>query len=262
MNGSEIRASSENLERFLREDLNSKTKEALINYRLFYELKLAAALAGYSLAIYQSDVDRDGFDVILDDFDTSRKIQLKTVMASSTTSSWDIHRSILRPHIDFADRLGFGEDTFGIGVQGAVILIVLTPKDGGINVSYFVTDVFIISAFRFELIKKESANLSVALKKFFREIRGGSANSRIAIPKSLFIEAKSINHLLALLGFHSIHSHMWQHHLLGIADDFFGKPRHPSTVDIPIEKLKLIVADELVEYTNSIEVHKSLQGVR
>ncbi len=72
------------LETFLLEGENSRTKESLVNYRLFYDLKLAAALQGYDLSLYTPDVDRDGFDIILDDQDSVRKIQLKTVSNDST----------------------------------------------------------------------------------------------------------------------------------------------------------------------------------
>ena len=68
---------SNNLESFLFKEKNSRTKESLVNYRLFYDLKLAAALDGYDLSLYTPDVDRDGFDIIIDDHDSVRKIQLK-----------------------------------------------------------------------------------------------------------------------------------------------------------------------------------------
>ena len=78
---------SSQLEKFLLADVNSRAKESLINYKLFYDLKLSAALDGYDLSLYTPDVDRDGFDIILDDRDSVRKIQLKTVLITNKGAS-------------------------------------------------------------------------------------------------------------------------------------------------------------------------------
>ena len=63
---------------------NTHAIEELFNYRLLYDLKLAAFAHGYHLLTYYTDVDHDGFDVILDDRDYLRKIQLKTVAKDSS----------------------------------------------------------------------------------------------------------------------------------------------------------------------------------
>ena len=44
------------LESFLFKEENSRTKESLVNYQLFYDLKFAAALRGYDLSLFTPDV--------------------------------------------------------------------------------------------------------------------------------------------------------------------------------------------------------------
>ena len=73
------------IEQWLIEPRNSHAKESLLNNRLFYDVKLAAARRGYYLNTYFDDVDKDGFDVIFDDQDTLIKTQLKTVASTAPT---------------------------------------------------------------------------------------------------------------------------------------------------------------------------------
>ena len=114
----------------LLKEQNTHAIEELFNYRLLYDLKLAAFDRGYHLLTYYTDVDHDGFDVILDDRDNLRKTQLKTVASDSGTKSWGIHRSILRPVPNNFEPLGFNYDVNNPnwGVEGGVILIDYEPK--------------------------------------------------------------------------------------------------------------------------------------
>src|SRR5210317_2265514 len=115
------------LEDFLNEKPNLHAREELLNYRLLFDLKLAAMHVGYHLLTYYSDVDHDGFDLIFDDRHTVRKIQLKTASKVSTTPNWKIHRSIIRPTRDNWERLGFAHQGFihetEAGVEGGFVLM-------------------------------------------------------------------------------------------------------------------------------------------
>ena len=95
------------LEKFLFAPKNSHAKESLINNKLLFDLKLAAAERGYFLNVYLPEVDKDGFDMIFDDHDLVVKTQLKTVMRGAGTSSWKIHKRILRPTVDLVENFGF-----------------------------------------------------------------------------------------------------------------------------------------------------------
>lgn len=143
------------LESFLYQEKNSRTKECLVNFRLFYDLKLAAALRGYDLSLYTPDVDRDGFDIIVDDHDSVRKIQIKTVLKNSSTTAWHIHKTMLRPDVEFCDQLGFEPSPFGTGVQGGVILMELEPKPSSMGLRYYYTDVFVVTALYLKIVNRK-----------------------------------------------------------------------------------------------------------
>ena len=68
-------------------------------HRLFLDVKVAAARRGYYLNTYFDDVDHDGFDVIFDDQDYIKKIQVKSVGINNSTNSWSIHKRILRREV-------------------------------------------------------------------------------------------------------------------------------------------------------------------
>lgn len=67
------------LEEFLNQPRNMHAREQILMHRLFLDLKTAAAQRGYYLNTYFDDVDQDGFDVIFDDHDHIKKIQVKSV---------------------------------------------------------------------------------------------------------------------------------------------------------------------------------------
>ncbi len=74
---------------------NTDAREEVLNHRLHYDLKIAPAERDYHLLSYIADVDHDGFDVILDDRDNLRKIQLKSTVKKV---------SVFRPEIYFMVR--------------------------------------------------------------------------------------------------------------------------------------------------------------
>ena len=74
------------LEKFLLEPSHCHAKESILMNKLIFDFKLAASIRGYHLESYTSDVDHEGFDIIFDDQDQIKKLQVKTVMGN------DLHR--------------------------------------------------------------------------------------------------------------------------------------------------------------------------
>ena len=239
-------------ESFLFKADNSRTKESLVNYRLFYDLKLAAALAGYDLSVYTPDVDRDGFDIILDDQDNVRKIQLKTVLKSAKTQRWDIHRTMLRPDIEFCEALGFEQTQSGTGVQGGVILMELDPQGSSMGISYYYTDIFVITALSLGIVNKKPKIRQSVFNSFHKNIMNGTSNEKMPVPKSLFIEAKSSEHLLGLMSLHNKINHCWWHHLISFGQDHFAEHINDSDLPAPKIKLRSIIKSDLLKLTKGL----------
>lgn len=84
------------LKAFLSEPINSVTRERIFFNRLYYDLKLAAARRGYALTVFEPEVDRESYDIVLDDGDVERRFQLKTRMADSKTKTWEVKRPMER----------------------------------------------------------------------------------------------------------------------------------------------------------------------
>jgi hypothetical protein len=206
------------------EEQNTHAIEELFNYRLLYDLKLAAFVRGYHLLTYYTDVDHDGFDVILDDRDYLRKIQLKTVAKSASTQSWDIHRSIIRPVPNNFEPLGFNYDVENPnwGVEGGVVLIEYEPKGEAIDVSYYFTDIFIITALSLGLLPHRHGGTVEAARALRADRFNETSNAKIGVAKGLFIEAATPQHWLALIGLHSEHSNGWRHCVRALASEEWG----------------------------------------
>jgi hypothetical protein len=68
---------------FLRDPKNSVTKERIYFHKLVFDLQLAAAKANYALQLFQLEVDREGFDLVVNDGELERRLQVKTVLLSS-----------------------------------------------------------------------------------------------------------------------------------------------------------------------------------
>lgn len=240
------------LESFLFKEENSRTKESLVNYRLFYDLKLAAALKGYDLSLYTPDVDRDGFDIILDDQDSVRKIQLKTVLKNATTSTWHIHKTMLRPDIEFCEELGFEPTQSGTGVQGGVILMELDPQIKSMDIRYYYTDVFVITALYLGIVNRSPKIRKTIFNSYYKNIMSGSSNDKMPVPKSLFVEAKSPEHLLGLMALHNRINHCWWHHLINIGKDHFIDLIDDTKLPAPNNNLRVRIADELLMLTEGL----------
>ena len=88
------------LKEFFVEPRNTARREALLLNKLSYDFQLASAISGYYLKTYISDVDDNGYDVILDSEMVSHKIQVKSFLSSSKTSSWAISKGLIKPDLN------------------------------------------------------------------------------------------------------------------------------------------------------------------
>src|SRR5690606_36943725 len=98
---------------------------------------------GYALAVFQPEVDRDAYDVVLDDGDYERRFQLKSYLKDAGTSKWDIGKNLLRPEDVYAEKLCLELPLCGYG--GGVILIEIDAAAEHPSVEYLFTDYFIIA---------------------------------------------------------------------------------------------------------------------
>jgi hypothetical protein len=189
------------LSKFLEEDANLHAREELFNYRLLFDMKAASAVNGYHLQTYYSDVDHDGFDIIFDDGDNLRKVQLKTVSGTASTATWHIHKSIIRPSYNNCEELGF--DLNQHGVEGGVILMDYKIDEGQqISTSYYFADIYIINAITLGLIGRHG-NTRNAAGSVRHEASKGASQEKVGSAKGLFVPAASPQHLLRLVGLHS-----------------------------------------------------------
>ena len=207
---------------FLNEQSNSHAKEELFNHRLLYDLKLAASDRKYHLQSYYSDVDHDGFDVIFDDGDNLRKIQLKTVGRDSTKNSWPIHKSILRPLANNYEELGFNFDG-NWGVEGGVVLVeYFIDELNAIQVKYFYTDIYIINGISLEVIPRHG-NTRNAADNIRNDLQTGGSREQVMVPRGLFVKVASPQHLLCMLGMHSTLKYSgWQRRIRSLSSENWG----------------------------------------
>ncbi len=229
------------LENYLNEPGNSHAKESLINNKLFYDLKLAAAEGGCFVNLYLPEVDKDGFDIILDDQTILTKLQLKTVMKSAGTTSWDIHKSLLRPSEQYFDQLGFEASQTGTGYQGGIILIEINTNNR-LEVEYYYTDIILLLGIRDEIIKQSSPPTKKAIKKLFSDLNTGLSHEKVTIYKSMFIKANNPSGLLALIGLHNKeNTSIWRCHIQTMV-----WPCNEDALPAPYEKLKEFINSELL----------------
>ncbi|NEY92281.1 hypothetical protein [Tabrizicola oligotrophica] len=129
---------------FLSKSLNQTTRERIFFNRLAFDLKIAAARVGYHMHLYEPDVDRDGFDIIVEDGETTRYLQLKAVLSSADKNYWQISVDLLRPRPDVAEFYGKAPVEGGRG--GGVILIEIDDENEDGNVTYSYTDYDFLAA--------------------------------------------------------------------------------------------------------------------
>lgn len=236
------------LEEYLYESGNSHAKESLINNRLFYDLKLAAARRGYFLNIYHPEIDHEGFDVILDDGDCLLKVQLKTKMKEAATNSWKIHKTLLRPNIDTHEDLGFEASATGTGYQGGIILIEVEDDNNALKVDYYYTDIILILGIESEIVNMIKPPTKKMLMSFFKKLQAGTSHETITVPMKLFFKACSAEGLLALMGLHNdTNTGYWRYHIQKIVNC-----SDESKLPAPIAVMKKHINEEIGSISDSV----------
>jgi hypothetical protein len=210
------------------QDSNTHAREAIFNYRLLYDLAVAGAEREYWLAVFQPAVDHDGYDIVLDDADATRYIQNKTLLPNASTRSWKIHRKLLRPSFNYTcynctmqRAFGFENDACGEGMEGGVIIKQIGFVDNEMAVSYYYTDLYIITAFRVGIIKRHNEGTRTQRKAgdIVHKL-GEHPTGTVSIPRSMFLSAKSPGHLLGMMGLHNskvLDSLSWRNNIIRLS---------------------------------------------
>jgi len=229
------------LHSFLQAEANSRAREFMLTSRVAHDLMIAAATRNYALLAYYPTVDSDGFDLIVDDRDRTCMLQLKSFLAGGKATRWAIHRKLLRPTLLEIEWFGFEPSATGEGRGGGVLLIEAEVKDSTVWLKYRYTDICILTAFWMGLIPLQGNSIKTinALRNRLAAEPGGSVD----LPKTAFLEARSPEHLLALMGLHSRHSHsVWPGLLIRLArHEYEGKPLAPSSKDV----IRNLISEEL-----------------
>lgn len=199
---------------FCRAPANSVTRERIFFHKLYFDLKLAAARRGYALNLFEPEVDRDAYDVMLDDGDTQRRVQLKTVLKSAKTATWKSNKRFMRLEQVYGEKLGLAPLDCGVG--GGFVLIEIDDSDDEGRVGYIYTDYYVIQAMANHMIHeklsrrgykafgqpaKDRADFAA---DFMAEIHSGSARDPIQLLPKHFIRAAGTDQLLTLLGLHAV----------------------------------------------------------
>lgn len=194
----------------------------------------AAAVRGYDLAIYLPVVDRDGFDLIVDDRDSLMPLQLKSFAGAA--SDWKIHRRLLRPARHYVKAYGFEESPRGEGLGGGVILIDIDSTETEITPSYLYTDINILTAFWLDIIRRQAAFHEVV-----RKVRGAletEPGGKVKLTKSAFLRARTPEHLLALAGLRSRFHGAWPNQLFSVAAHDFAGAELPALREAIVKDIR------------------------
>jgi hypothetical protein len=200
------------LTKFFLDTRNSVTRERLLLHRLSFDLYVAAAKRGYALALFSIEVDREGYDLVLDDGDYEARLQLKSILSSSTTRVWKTVKHLLRPQLLVAEKLGFELSPEGVGLGGGIVLIEFNTESPSLHVTYGYTDVVILSAMARGWVPGQESNRKQA-ETLLAELRKGSGAAKLEVPIGVFVRPKGPDELLALSGLHSISSTQFRYQI-------------------------------------------------
>ena len=193
------------LQTYLDKSSNSTVREAIFNYRLFYDIKIASAKNNNDVQIYLPEIDNKGYDIIIDDNDTFKPFQVKTVNKVTSKGKWDLHKTLIRPTGELSLLLYDELSPATSGIQGGFILInpVLNKDKTDVKeVDYYYTDIVLITCFLHGFIKKYKTSQQSA-ERFLKELIQGKSHDKIQVPIHFLVKAKDANSLLALCDLHS-----------------------------------------------------------
>ncbi len=236
-----------NLQYFFKEPRNTTTRERIFFNRLYFDIKIAAARSGYHLNLYEPDVDRDGFDIVVEDQEGNVGwFQLKAVLRSATTKSWEVSVDFIRPELSPNQIFDFDLPERGRG--GGIILIEIDDTTEEMNVIYSYTDIHILVALKENFLLKEEKSKTkhsrgrrpntpkAASTRVLDDIRRHPRDKKVGIPRASFVELASLQALLPLMALWSEHTYarssINEAYYAGVEISDSGKPKRGSTDDI------------------------------
>jgi len=223
---------------FFKDSRNSVSREKILNLKLIYDLKVAAAIRNYDLRVFIPDVDREGYDLILDDGDDIRKYQIKSIV-SAKTSSWDINKNLFRLPYYMIEKFNLTQSPETSGIGGGFVLIQADIRDSDIIFTYFYTDIYLILAMKYGLLKKSRLpSLNDVNKLLFSNIFSGRGKDKVKLTKSFLVKAKGKEELLALMGMHSrFEGKYWINNFIGYLNDSKSKKVHQKLLEDIFKKI-------------------------
>lgn len=196
------------LDDFLKENQHTVFREKLVNYHFFYQVKLSAAKAQCDISIYTSEVDRDGFDVLLDSGKHIKPFQIKTITTTSTAKFWKVKKNLLRPLSQNCIFYQYEKSPEGEGVEGAFVLIEIATTENDISgFRYYYTDYIILRAVEMGLIRYRNSDYHVRVMK---DLRHGNRQERVNLKKTCMIEVPGMDNILALADLPTISCQPWK----------------------------------------------------
>ncbi|MDM5130056.1 hypothetical protein OB962_03430 [Aeromonas piscicola] len=218
------------LAEFFHEPRNSSRRESLLLNRMSYDFQLAAATSGYYLKIYNSDVDDNGYDVIVDSEMVTKKLQVKSLLSTSKTKSWAISKGLIKPDSEEICLLVDWTNIHPPGIGGGVVLQEVKLNEFDINIQYHYSDIWIITLYSRGIIGSDR-HQKIA-RKFIHSLLSGNYHDKINIAKSLFVKVKSPASLLSLMCIHTNYRISNIRYLL--SERHSGKLSPPEQIDILI----------------------------
>lgn len=206
-----VRRPTSDITTFLKAPENSVTRERLLFHKLSFDMYCAAARRGYALVVFTPEVDREGYDLVLDDGDNECRIQLKSILASSKAGIWKTRKRFLRPLLRNAEWFGFDLSPEGVGLGGGLVLM---ECEEDLGITYHYTDLLILAALSHGWIPGKAPvrqqrtagsprTPGEQASDIITKLRVGSGEERVDLPIGVFVTAKGIDQLLPLIGLHS-----------------------------------------------------------
>ena len=209
-------------------------------------------------------MDRDSYDVILDDGDTQRQVQLKTVLKTAKTASWSSTKRFMRLEEVYGDRLGMSPGDCGVG--GAFILIEIDDEDDLGNVTYLYTGYYVLQALVEQIVREKSSRRAYKsfgkpakdradfAADFMAEIQRGSSRDPIILYRKHFLRVQRPNDLLILLGLHAVGDvHLpCDHVMMAVTKGFAVDQNGTPSLNVSVDALMLaqLEGEELMSLIN------------
>lgn len=187
---------------FLDNSENSVSREVMLSHRVSYELKVGSALANFDLRVYRPDVDRDGFDMLLEQRSLTRPLQLKSRRKGASTGSWKVRSHLLHPsrirsgYLHFAlPRIGLGD-----GLDGALLVVEFTVAGDSLSIEYLYFDLAVAAAHTLGITAAPQRTVDSATQ-LLSTLRRLDGNGSVTIGAGMALRVPTAEGVLALLGF-------------------------------------------------------------